>query len=242
MKIKACTCWAYNETISSHSNFCAWSAISKMLTVFTCTSMLSLWGNNFITPWAYKEMISSHSEHTLKFLKVEYLSRIKYNFQKSSVTLSWDHKVSAKKGKQINSCLRISSMPRRTWNCTLITPLLLPEGVFLKHLWYFISWPFVPNRTKISKNLIFYNILMLCKIISMNAAVQYYFYFEASYIFIYRNFLLNSIYSTTNRYANLFFPIVFNHVKKLPLTKAGWFSSPPFQLVSKLPIKNKEGL
>jgi hypothetical protein len=44
-------------------------------------------------------MISSLAEHTRKCLKVEYLGRIKYDFQKSRVTGPWDHKdsVSAKK-------------------------------------------------------------------------------------------------------------------------------------------------
>jgi hypothetical protein len=48
---------------------------------------------------AYEEMISSLTEHTRKCLKVEYLGRIEYDFQKSRVTGPWDHKdsVSAKK-------------------------------------------------------------------------------------------------------------------------------------------------
>jgi hypothetical protein len=44
-------------------------------------------------------MISSLTEHTQKYLKVEYLGRIEYNFQKSRDTGPWVHKdsVSAKK-------------------------------------------------------------------------------------------------------------------------------------------------
>jgi hypothetical protein len=47
-------------------------------------------------------MILSLAEHTLKCLKVEYIGRIKYDFQKSRVPGSWDHKdsVSAKKSKK----------------------------------------------------------------------------------------------------------------------------------------------
>ncbi len=60
---------------------------------------LSIRGNDFNAGWAYEEMISSLTEHTRKCLKVEYLGRIEYNFQKSRVTGPWDHKdlVSAKK-------------------------------------------------------------------------------------------------------------------------------------------------
>jgi hypothetical protein len=40
------------------------------------------------------EQISSHTEHARKCLKVEYLGRIEYDFQKSRVTGPWDHMVS----------------------------------------------------------------------------------------------------------------------------------------------------
>ncbi len=58
--------------------------------------MLSIRGTDFIAHWAYWELISSHAEQCLK---VEYLRRIEYDFQKSHVTGPWDHKgsVSAKK-------------------------------------------------------------------------------------------------------------------------------------------------
>ncbi len=48
------------------------------------------------------EPISSHAEHARKCLKVEYLGRIEYDFQKSRVTGPWDHMVSisAKKSKK----------------------------------------------------------------------------------------------------------------------------------------------
>ncbi len=89
-----------------------------MWTVFTCTihaqhtwnefyRTLSIRGTNFIAFWAYAELISSHAEHARKCLKVEYLSRIEYNFQKSRVAGPWDHMVlvSAKKTKKKISCL-----------------------------------------------------------------------------------------------------------------------------------------
>jgi hypothetical protein len=53
-------------------------------------------------------MISSLTEHTRKCLKFEYLGRIEYDFEKSRVTGSWDHKdsVSAKKvSKKIHACV-----------------------------------------------------------------------------------------------------------------------------------------
>jgi hypothetical protein len=55
------------------------------------------------------------TEHARKCLKVEYLSRIKYDFQKSRVTGPWDHKdsASAKKVKTKISCLC-------TFNCAEI--------------------------------------------------------------------------------------------------------------------------
>ncbi len=107
-------CWAYVEPISSHAEhtrneFCACSASGKMWTFLHVQSMLnefyhtlSIRGTNFIACWAYWEPISSHAEHARKCLKVEYLSRIKYDFQKSLVTGPWDHKVSvsAKKVKR----------------------------------------------------------------------------------------------------------------------------------------------
>ncbi len=127
-------CWAHAETISSHAehtwnrfhrtlsirgtNFRACSASCKMWTVFTCSihaqhtrnefyCTLSIRGTNFIACWAYLEPISSHAEHARKCLKVEYLGRIEFDFQKSRVTGPWDHmvSVSAKKVKQKISCL-----------------------------------------------------------------------------------------------------------------------------------------
>jgi hypothetical protein len=59
----------------------------------------------------YWEPISSHAEHARKCLKVEYLGRIKYDFQKSRVTGPWDHKVSvsAKKSqKKFHACVPLS--------------------------------------------------------------------------------------------------------------------------------------
>jgi hypothetical protein len=121
LKIIACICWTYAETFycmlsirgtKFHctssirgTNFRACSASGKMWTVFTCTihaehtrnefyRTLSIHGTNFIACWAYAEQISLHAEHAQKCLKVEYLGRIEYDFQKSRVTCPWDHMVS----------------------------------------------------------------------------------------------------------------------------------------------------
>ncbi len=81
----------FHRTLSIRgTNFRACSASGKMWTVFTCTihaehtrnefyRTLSISGANFIACWAYAETISS-------CLKVEYLGRIEYDFQKSCVS------------------------------------------------------------------------------------------------------------------------------------------------------------
>ncbi len=97
------------------TNFHVCSASGKMWTAFTSTihaernefyRTLSIRGTNFIACWAYAEPISPHAEHARKCLKVEYLGRMEYDFQKSRVTGPWDHMVlvSPKKVKKI-SCL-----------------------------------------------------------------------------------------------------------------------------------------
>jgi hypothetical protein len=100
------------------TNFRSCSASGIMWTFLhvRVQSMLSIRGTNFIAHWAYWELISSHAEHAepisshaehaRKCLKVEYLGRIEYDFQKSRVTGPWNHKVSvsAKKVKKM-SCL-----------------------------------------------------------------------------------------------------------------------------------------
>jgi hypothetical protein len=85
-------CWAYAEPILSHAEH----------TRNRFYRMLSIRGTDFIACWAYAEPILSHAEHTRKCLKVEYLGRIEYKFQKSRVVGPWDHKVSvsAKKNKK----------------------------------------------------------------------------------------------------------------------------------------------
>ncbi len=86
----------FNRTLSlGWTNFCACSARGKILTVFTCTSMLSIRGNDDIAPWAYEEMIKS---------QISRLNQIQ--FQKSHVTGPGDHEdsVSVKKVKT-SSCL-----------------------------------------------------------------------------------------------------------------------------------------
>jgi hypothetical protein len=56
------------------------------------------------------EPISSHAEHARKCLKVQYLGRIEYDFQKSRVTGPWDHMVlySAKSQKKIHACVPLT--------------------------------------------------------------------------------------------------------------------------------------
>ena len=53
-------------------------------------------------------MISSLAEHVRKCLKVEYLSRNEYDFQKTHVTGPWDHKVlvsAIKVKKKFHACV-----------------------------------------------------------------------------------------------------------------------------------------
>jgi len=51
-------------------------------------------------------MILSHPEHMRKCLKVEYLGRIEYDFQKSRVTGPWDHKDSVSEYfKKFHACV-----------------------------------------------------------------------------------------------------------------------------------------
>ncbi len=95
-------CWAYAEPISLHAEH----------TMNEFYRTLSIRGTNFIACWAYWEPISSHAEHARKCLKVEYLSRIEDDFQKSRVTGPWDHKVRflQKKSKQkFHACVPLST-------------------------------------------------------------------------------------------------------------------------------------
>ncbi len=94
------------------------------MNIFTCTihaehtrnefyHSLSIRGTNFIACWAYWEPISSHAEHARKCLKVKYIGRIEYDFQKSRVTGPWDHKVSvsAKKVlKKFHACVPLNRL------------------------------------------------------------------------------------------------------------------------------------
>ncbi len=107
-------CWAYEEQISAHAqpavkceHFYMYITIHAENTRNKFYRTLSIWGTNFIACWACWEPNSSHAEHARKCLKVEYLGRIEYDFQKSRVTGPWDHKdsVSAKKVKKKISCL-----------------------------------------------------------------------------------------------------------------------------------------
>ncbi len=107
--------WAYKEMISSNTehkpnefsrmlsqrkninSFYMYSYAEHTRKGFYCN--LSIRGNDLNAGWAYEEMISLLTEHTRKCLKVEYLSRIEYNFLNYRVTGPRDYKdsVSAKK-------------------------------------------------------------------------------------------------------------------------------------------------
>jgi hypothetical protein len=110
--------WACEETISSQTESPP-NEFSRMLNQrlnvnsfymyihaehrgkrFFCT--LSIRGNDLNAGWAYMEMISPHPEQTRKCLKVEIIGRIEYDFQKSCVIGSWDHKVSVYAKNVIN--------------------------------------------------------------------------------------------------------------------------------------------
>ncbi len=60
-KIIACACWAYAETILSHTEHTRneFSHAQPAVKVFTYKSMLSIRGTNFIAGWAYAEMFKS---------------------------------------------------------------------------------------------------------------------------------------------------------------------------------------
>ncbi len=102
--------WAYDETISSHTEhtpnkFSRMLSQQKNVNSFYMYSYAEHTGYDFIAPWAYEEMILSHPEHTRKCLKV---GQIEYDFQKSRVTGPWDHidSVSAKKVfKKFHACV-----------------------------------------------------------------------------------------------------------------------------------------
>ncbi len=91
--------WAYEERIFAHAQPAVkceqfLHVIHAEHTRNEFNRTLSIRRTNLIAGWAYAEWISSVGEHTRKCLKVEYLGRIEYDFQKSRVTGPWDHKVS----------------------------------------------------------------------------------------------------------------------------------------------------
>jgi hypothetical protein len=125
--------WAYDELISPHTEhtpneFSRMLCQRKNVNIFYMYSYagqrgkwfyrtLSKQGNDLNAGWAYKKMISSLTEQTRKCLKVEYLGRIDYNFQKSRVTGLWDQKdsVSAKKVfKKIHDCVPLNIWKMRS--------------------------------------------------------------------------------------------------------------------------------
>ncbi len=114
------TCWAYAERISSHPEHTP---------------------TKFSAGWAYAEWISSLAEHTRKCLKVEYLGRIKNDFQISRVTGPWDRKVSVSAKKKI-SCLCTFKAPYHVLVVDIINPVssLLQISVQLMLLYNKFSW------------------------------------------------------------------------------------------------------
>ncbi len=128
--------WAYEETISSHTEHTP-NEFSRMFSqrknvnsfyMYIYAEHTGKWfyrtlrlrGNDLNAGWAYAERISSLTKHTRKCLKVEYLDRIEYDFQKSRVTGPWDHKDSVSAKKVINkiSCLCTFN---RTWMVNNVT-------------------------------------------------------------------------------------------------------------------------
>ncbi len=102
--------WAYEETISLHTehtrkqfhctlsirrrNFRVNSASGKMLTVFTCTAMLSIRGNDFIAPWAYEEIIKTLAEHTRKYFIADWAYMEMFKSRISRRNRIWFSKIS----------------------------------------------------------------------------------------------------------------------------------------------------
>ncbi len=133
--------WAYVERISAHAQ-----PAVKCEQFLHVQSMLSIRGTNFIAHWAYTEQISSHAEHARKCLKVEYLGRIEYDFQKSRVISSWDHmvSVSAKKVKKISCLCTFKSIQVHLVLMTNIFPHQWQEVIKARQnnifLHYFWSW------------------------------------------------------------------------------------------------------
>jgi hypothetical protein len=61
-------------------------------------------------------MILLHPDHTRKCFKVEYLSQIEYDFQKSCVTSPWDHNISVYAKKEKNhACVLLCHLPIYAW-------------------------------------------------------------------------------------------------------------------------------
>ncbi len=114
--------WEYEERISAHAQpavkceqiLHVQSMLSSEHTRNEFYRTLCIRGTNFIECWAYLEPISSHAEHARKCLKVEYIGRIEYDFQKYRVTGSWDHmvSVSAKKVKKIHACVPLKPLKK----------------------------------------------------------------------------------------------------------------------------------
>ncbi len=139
-------CWAYEERVSAHAqpavtcehfymyNPC-WANTNE------CYRTLSIRGTNFIACWAYWEPISLHAEHVRKCLKVEYLSRIECDFQKSSVTGPWDHKVSVSVKKVKKNVMLVylenSLLYKTSYSFMVLNCLIIPFcATIFKNWWY----------------------------------------------------------------------------------------------------------
>jgi hypothetical protein len=104
--------WAYEETISSHTEhtpneFLRMLIQRKNVNSFYMYSYAAHTGKWFYSTLSIRGNDFLHPEHMRKCLKVEYLCRIEYDFQKSLVTGPGDLKdsVSAKKVFKKISCL-----------------------------------------------------------------------------------------------------------------------------------------
>jgi hypothetical protein len=158
-------CWACEERVSAHAQPAVkWEqSLHVQSTIhagharngFRCT--LSMPGAGFIACWACTEPVSSHAERARKCLKVEYLSRIKYDFKKISGlqalgTVRFRLLRTGSKGR-FHACVPSNSPNQLLWRKKLLLIFYRANfgfwGVFLliRHLLkLFCSWNFLNFR------------------------------------------------------------------------------------------------
>ncbi len=81
--------------------------------------------------YSFLGTISSLAEHTRKCLKIEYLGRIEYDFQKSCVTGPWDHNefVSAKKYfKKCYACVPLKGQCHKVFDFWFFSWISFPQA------------------------------------------------------------------------------------------------------------------